>query len=409
MITRPVPDKYTPVDPMLPVRPLAYGIVVSVTPADPTYNVELYRAPDDGGGNPDVGNAVLVDSRCYAAFGDVFADPLPNDYAKRFYRWRHTVAGGTAGGYTAWVWARPDFLSQTTYTPQKMSVVALSLIVRARVTATSATTVTVRVAVADPYPQGGSSATITYQDLGSGGVAPASGGTVTPEATVTEGAGTYVDYVITRPAFAAGTARVTFSAAANGRMAAVDAVDVPAVDFNAAALLAAGGYLLLNYNFESGQSYWYNLVGPSTPVTLFTSGAYEGTSCKSDSADLIDYYAPCARPTTPADSGSPLYISVRGGDTVKLRARMKIIAGHGGAPEAAVSILEYDGAHGYLRRTKVIATTSTSWTDVPGNVVTGSDARYVVLVLNCSVADDGLAPVAHCCWDNIYMLVVSSI
>src|SRR6185437_9358855 len=99
---------------------------------------------------------------------------------------------------------------------------------RARVIATTATTVTVRYAVADPYPQGTNSATIAYQDQGSGGVTPATGQTVTPASTLTEAANTYVDFVITRPAFATGTARVTFTATAANRVSDSDAVDVPA-------------------------------------------------------------------------------------------------------------------------------------------------------------------------------------
>jgi len=105
----------------------------------------------------------------------------------------------------------------------------IALAGRARVTATSSTTVTVRYAVADPIPQGANTATITYQDQGSGGVTPASGGTVTPAATLTEAAGTYIDYTITRPAFGVGTARVTFTVTAAGRISDSDAVDVPEV------------------------------------------------------------------------------------------------------------------------------------------------------------------------------------
>jgi hypothetical protein len=104
------------------------------------------------------------------------------------------------------------------------------LAMRARVTATTPTTVTVRVAVADPYPQGAGSATISYQDLGSGGVSPASGGTVTPAATLTEAAGTFIDYTVTRPAFGAGAGRVTFTATAANRTTDSDAVDIPEVD-----------------------------------------------------------------------------------------------------------------------------------------------------------------------------------
>jgi hypothetical protein len=108
---------------------------------------------------------------------------------------------------------------------------------RARVTATTATTVTARYAVADPYPPGGASVTVTYQDAGSGGVSPASGGTITPAATLTEAAGTFIDYTITRPAFAVGTARVTFTASAANRVTDSDAVDVPALDRDTVELL----------------------------------------------------------------------------------------------------------------------------------------------------------------------------
>jgi hypothetical protein len=99
---------------------------------------------------------------------------------------------------------------------------------RARVTSSDATTVVVRVAVADPYPQGAASGTITYTELGVTGTSPASGGTVTPAATLTEAAGTYIDYTITRPAFTNGTGRVTFTGAAASRVSDSDSVDIPA-------------------------------------------------------------------------------------------------------------------------------------------------------------------------------------
>lgn len=100
---------------------------------------------------------------------------------------------------------------------------------RARIIASDATTATVRVAVADPYPQGAGSATIAYTETGGTGTAcsPASGGTVTPAATLTEAAGTYIDYTVTRPNFATGTRRVTFTVTAASRTSDSDAVDVP--------------------------------------------------------------------------------------------------------------------------------------------------------------------------------------
>jgi hypothetical protein len=110
------------------------------------------------------------------------------------------------------------------------------LLLRARVTATTPTNVTVRVAMADPFPQGAASGTITYQDLGSGGVSPASGGTVTPAATLTEAAGTFIDYTVTRPAFGAGAGRVTFTGTAANRTSDADAVDIPEVDRDTASI-----------------------------------------------------------------------------------------------------------------------------------------------------------------------------
>lgn len=105
-----------------------------------------------------------------------------------------------------------------------------ALAVRARVIASTTTSVTVRVAVADPYPQGAGSVTITYTETGGAGTAcsPASGGTVTPEETLTEAVGTYIDYTITRPSFLTGTRRVTFTATTTDRQSASDAIDVPA-------------------------------------------------------------------------------------------------------------------------------------------------------------------------------------
>lgn len=114
-------------------------------------------------------------------------------------------------------------------TIEEQGVELVPLVVRARVIASDATTLTVRVAVADPLPQGTDSATITVQHLGTGGVAPSTPQTVTPAATLTEGANTYKDYVITKPAptDAAPVGRVTFTVTAANRLSASDAQEVP--------------------------------------------------------------------------------------------------------------------------------------------------------------------------------------
>jgi hypothetical protein len=105
------------------------------------------------------------------------------------------------------------------------------LAMRARVTGQTATTMTVRVAVADPYPQGAASVSIATQDSGVGSATtPASPQTVTPAATITEAAGTFVDYTVTRPVFGSGAGRVTFTASAANRTTDSDAIDVPPQD-----------------------------------------------------------------------------------------------------------------------------------------------------------------------------------
>lgn len=111
---------------------------------------------------------------------------------------------------------------------EEQGVEVLALTMRLRVTASDADNVTVRVAVADPIPQGTNSVTITAQNLGAGTLSPTSPQTVTPQSSITEAAGTYVDFTIPRPAFGGALARVTFTATAANRTSDSDAVDVPA-------------------------------------------------------------------------------------------------------------------------------------------------------------------------------------
>lgn len=105
------------------------------------------------------------------------------------------------------------------------------LVTRARVISTSNTNVVVRVAVLDKYSN--LPASITYAADGTGAVTPASPQSVTTAQGDTfpaESFGQYVDFTITRPAFEAGTGRVTFTATASNRVADADAVDVPPQD-----------------------------------------------------------------------------------------------------------------------------------------------------------------------------------
>jgi hypothetical protein len=114
---------------------------------------------------------------------------------------------------------------------EEQGIEFVPLVVRARVISSTASTMVVRVAVADALPQGTDSVTINYQEEETGGVSPASGATVTPQATLSEAAGTYVDFTITRPAVGDPPGRVTFTASAANRLDGIDAQDVPTAVF----------------------------------------------------------------------------------------------------------------------------------------------------------------------------------
>jgi len=104
----------------------------------------------------------------------------------------------------------------------------IGLAIRTRTIASDNLTRTVRVAVVDPIPQGAGSVTITHVAIGCT-VDLTSPQTVTPEATFSEAAGTYKDYVITRPGQGAGSGAVVFTATAANRVPDADPVTVPEV------------------------------------------------------------------------------------------------------------------------------------------------------------------------------------
>lgn len=110
----------------------------------------------------------------------------------------------------------------------------ISLTARARITATTATDVTVRVAVACPVAPSPNTAGITYSATGItfGSPPPTNPQSVTPELadSVSEAAGSYIDYVVPRPAVGNPPGRIVFTVTAASRVSAVDAVDVIAQD-----------------------------------------------------------------------------------------------------------------------------------------------------------------------------------
>jgi hypothetical protein len=186
---------------------------------------------------------------------------------------------------------------------------------RARVTATTDTTVTVRYAVADPYPQGAGSVTSTYQNQGTGGVSPASGGTITPAATLTEAAGTFIDYTITRPAFAAGTGRVTFTATAANRVTDSDAVDIPAQERDTVQLTLVATQIAATLTTIDVQLTAVDPLGGTPTISVQSTGtpAITATSLGSNQWRLT-------KPAWNTASGRVVFQAVLAGRTTALAA-----------------------------------------------------------------------------------------
>jgi hypothetical protein len=135
------------------------------------------------------------------------------------------AAGATVyvGDLTYNTWGDESALVAAPFTRQG----GLGLLARARILSQTGLVTVARVAVADPNPQGANSATINFVEAGVGAATtPASGQTLTPAATLTEAAGTFVDFTITRQTSSKDSARVTFTITAAGRTDAVAHVDV---------------------------------------------------------------------------------------------------------------------------------------------------------------------------------------
>jgi hypothetical protein len=212
--------------------------------------------------------------------------------------------------------------------PEKgRDTVALSS--RARIIASNASTVTVRYAAADPYAEGTPTVTFSYSAVNVPEIerfdqvahTPSAAGTVTPatQLTVPEAGGSYVDYVIARPATGDGTGRITFTATAPNRTQDSDAVDIPekypdmaavTADFDTAgqlylSIVASAGVKSLKYlvsttsqptfaqvdaatgaNLQNTDKYLVVLPGPYTPqqvvyVSVVTYSGLDGTGKKS--------------------------------------------------------------------------------------------------------------------------------
>jgi hypothetical protein len=104
----------------------------------------------------------------------------------------------------------------------------IALTSRARIFSQTATQQVIRYAVATPVALSPNTASIAYTTTGLSSVTPASPQTITPETntTITEAAGSYVDFTVDRPAVGSNPGRIAFLGTATDRTATSDAVDV---------------------------------------------------------------------------------------------------------------------------------------------------------------------------------------
>lgn len=91
------------------IRALAVGVVLALQPArDQVASMEIRRAPDNGSGAPDTGNAVTVAVLEPGAhvYTDIIGGVGPYHYGAR-----HVRPGATASSWTGWVAARPTLIT----------------------------------------------------------------------------------------------------------------------------------------------------------------------------------------------------------------------------------------------------------------------------------------------------------
>lgn len=87
------------------------GIGLALFPRDTEFSLEVQRAPDDGGGDPDAGSAVLIAT--LPPSSTVFVDYRESQDDTWHYRWRHIRDGYTAGPWTGWIAGRARQIPHT--------------------------------------------------------------------------------------------------------------------------------------------------------------------------------------------------------------------------------------------------------------------------------------------------------
>ncbi len=86
-----------------------YGVAFALFPAGGKWATEIQRAPDDGGGSPDVGSAVVAGylNPGQQKFVD---DSIGSAVTIYHYRARHVREGYTASGYTGWIACKSELI-----------------------------------------------------------------------------------------------------------------------------------------------------------------------------------------------------------------------------------------------------------------------------------------------------------
>lgn len=91
---------------VVPAVTQAYGVALYLFPGDPEFSTEVQRAPDDGMGSPDIGNAEIVGTMRPGQA--IFVDTDVGASSDTFhYRMRHVRAQYQNGTWSSWVVVQP--------------------------------------------------------------------------------------------------------------------------------------------------------------------------------------------------------------------------------------------------------------------------------------------------------------
>lgn len=202
-----------------------YGL--AVVAVEVTAGVEIAEALETGVGAGTYNSYETV-GLVPAIGGDwtLWYDQSPSDGLRRKLKARHVKKGCADSAYTSEVIVAPGTTDPIAIYPTS------PLITRAAIQSQNATQVVVRVPVADTAPDPiSASVSIAYAATGTGSVSPGSPQTIAAGSVTSDLATTgFVDFTVQKAAHGSGTGRFVVTCSRLGRVPAVDAVDIPAVD-----------------------------------------------------------------------------------------------------------------------------------------------------------------------------------